>query len=823
MQEENIFSKRTFQEKVIQALILDKFWAQTFIEILNIDESFDYAPLKVLAKEYIGHYKQYKEFPSNDLLKIMIGDTYSNPQDMVLKSQALFVIEKIEKGQDVNDLAWVKDKAFEFCKQQNLKKALVESASLVGTDQYEKVIEIMKEAIAAGTPNTSGHDYLEDFDARYSETYRNCIATKIPKLDDKNIMNGGLGSGELGIVVAPSGCHKKGTKILMFDGSIKNVEDVRVGDKLMGADSKPRNVLNLARGKSQMYTIIPTKGESFTVNDEHILSLRNSKTNKIVNISVNDYLKTSKNFKNLYKLYRSNEIEFQKEVSSQELEIDPYILGVLIGDGSLSSECIEITTADIEIDNEIRNFALKENLGITKHKQKNSKAHGLYFTNNHKHNNPLIKKLEKLKLINTKSGDKFIPEKYKVSSVENRLKLLAGLIDTDGSLSSNCFDFVTKSYRLATDILFISRSLGFSAYMKKTIKKSQNGTSGLYYRITISGKGLEKIPTKIKRKQAKERKQIKNTLNTGFSLQKENIDDFYGFALDGDHLFLLGDFTVTHNTGKTHCLIHLAASALLQQKNVIYYTLELSERLVGLRFDSHLCNIPNSECAFQKEEIKNFLKDLKDNNQLGRLIIKEYPVRSTTVNTIRNHIERQAFKGFKTDLIVVDYAGILRSAEKLDLPRLEMQHIVQDLRKLSKELMIPVWTALQANREGAKAEVIDITELAESFGPAMDADFIIGLQRPRQNRQTGFGNIFIAKNRFGIDGIKFPIHLDTSKSKLTVLDVKEESDDDGENDDDEQLSSKARILMEARKSIEARKKNNKLIFSPITSNSNKDY
>jgi hypothetical protein len=208
MSSDNIFSKRTFQEKVVQALLLDKMWAQNFIEILNVNESFDYAPLKVLATEYVGYYTKYKEFPSIELLKMVVSDNYSEPNDLLLRTQSVAILEKIEKGEDISDLSWVKERAFEFCKQQNLKKALRESAELVGTDNYEKVIDIMKNAIAAGLPNSTGHDYWEDFDARYSETYRNCVSTGLWKLDEKKIMNGGLGEGEIGVVVAPSGVGK---------------------------------------------------------------------------------------------------------------------------------------------------------------------------------------------------------------------------------------------------------------------------------------------------------------------------------------------------------------------------------------------------------------------------------------------------------------------------------------------------------------------------------------------------------------------------------------------------------------------------------------
>lgn len=112
------------------------------------------------------------------------------------------------------------------------------------------------------------------------------------------------------ILWGPPGCHAAGTKVIMYDGSKKNVEDVKIGDFLMGPDSKPRKVLDLCRGKDEMYEVTPTKGDSFVVNGHHILSLHKSHSEdksypEILNISVNDYCKLSECEKTKYKLRRS--------------------------------------------------------------------------------------------------------------------------------------------------------------------------------------------------------------------------------------------------------------------------------------------------------------------------------------------------------------------------------------------------------------------------------------------------------------------------------------------------------------------------------------
>jgi hypothetical protein len=150
-------------------------------------------------------------------------------------------------------------------------------------------------------------------------------------------------------------------------------------------------------------------------------------------------------------------------------------------------------------------------------------------------------------------NNKHIPKIYKINDKNNRLQLLAGLIDTDGSYSNKdkCFDIIQKNKILSDDILFLARSLGYAAYQKKCNKSCMykgNKVEGLYYRICISGDNLSEIPTKCIRKQADERMQKKDALKTGINVKHIGWGKYYGFTLDNNHRYLLGDFTVTHNT-----------------------------------------------------------------------------------------------------------------------------------------------------------------------------------------------------------------------------------------------------------------------------------
>lgn len=221
------------------------------------------------------------------------------------------------------------------------------------------------------------------------------------------------------------------------------------------------------------------------------------------------------------------------------------------------------------------------------------------------------------------------------------------------------------------------------------------------------------------------------------------------------------------SVGKSHALVHFGAQSLLEGKTVFHYTMELNERYVGIRYDSHLTGIAASDCSDSMDLIKEYF--LYHKEALGRLIIKEYPARTITCNTIRAHVEKMSLKGLRPDLILLDYAGLMRSTEKYELLRLEMQYVIQEIRKMAGELQIPIWTALQSNKDGAKSDIVDLTNLAESYGQAAEADFVLGLQRVSTQKSTGFGTLFVAKNRFGIDGLQFKVHIDTAHSKIRIL------------------------------------------------------
>lgn len=353
------------------------------------------------------------------------------------------------------------------------------------------------------------------------------------------------------LAVLPTGagkCLAKGTPVLCLDGDVRPVEDIRVGQLLMGPDSQPRKVVSLSRGREMMYRITPVKGEPFVVNESHILSFKKTGSYEVVNLSVKDYLSKSRTWKHTHKAWRVG-VDFPTKKHSKVLP--PYMLGLWLGDGSAKSA--SVTTADVEIINYLYSFAEKTGQSLRMEELPIGNRASTYHLSKDYARDGTRSELRRLGLL----FNKHVPMGYKTGDRSQRLELLAGLLDSDGHYDGKSYDVVFKIERLANDLAYVARSLGFAAYVKPCIKKCYNtGSSGAYFRISISG-DFSDIPTRLTRNVFRARRQRKNVLLTGISVEPIGEDEYFGFTLSGpDRLFLLGDFTVTHNTVTFSDVIH---------------------------------------------------------------------------------------------------------------------------------------------------------------------------------------------------------------------------------------------------------------------------
>lgn len=227
----------------------------------------------------------------------------------------------------------------------------------------------------------------------------------------------------------------------------------------------------------------------------------------------------------------------------------------------------------------------------------------------------------------------------------------------------------------------------------------------------------------------------------------------------------MGVFVAPAGIGKSMALVNAAANCVKKGMNVVYYTLELSDTYVGGRFDTYFTGIPTSDLKYHREEVEQALEKVE-----GNLVIKYYPTKTATINTIAAHLDKCALQGCVPDIVFIDYADLLRDASANKNARHDqvLGGIYEELRGLAGLHKIPIWTASQANRSAAEQEVIEADKIAESYAKVMVADFIVSLSRKTADKISGTGRWHIIKNRFGPDGLTFPSKMNMSVCGIEI-------------------------------------------------------
>jgi replicative DNA helicase len=253
----------------------------------------------------------------------------------------------------------------------------------------------------------------------------------------------------------------------------------------------------------------------------------------------------------------------------------------------------------------------------------------------------------------------------------------------------------------------------------------------------------------------------RDTIESGW----EPVDYIMDGGLAGGEL---GVVVAPSGIGKSWFLQALGVNALKAGKNVVHYTLELNQAYVGMRYATIFSEVPVANIKDNKEHVKEIItKQCK-----GELLIKYFPTRAATVQTLHTHLKTIELMGHEPDLILVDYADLLRGMGLRNdtAVRHILGDIYEDLRGMSGEFQIPIWTASQSNRSSLEDEIIGAEKIAESYAKIMTADFVMSLSRKIEDKIANTGRVHVIKNRFGPDGMTYPTTMNTSIGKIDIYD-----------------------------------------------------
>lgn len=448
------------------------------------------------------------------------------------------------------------------------------------------------------------------------------------------------------LVTGGRGCETPTQGVIMADLTVKQIKDIKVGDYVMGDNFQPRKVLATTSGKSMMYRVSQTSAEDYFVNDGHILTVKKSKAamedkggltkngtyrrpngrypqyGEIADINVLDYSNRGKHFRENFRGFKAGSIPFDE----RPVLIDPYLLGVWLGDGT--SIYPQITTPEPEIEAYLQDYAEKNGLQVTVNGEK-GKTKTLRLARVGQKPNCFLNKLRGYGLI----ANKHIPQQYISNSESVRLNLLAGLLDSDGTRDGNGYEITQKRKELAKQIKFIADTLGFRTSLTERTAHIGEKDCGTYYRVHING-DVWRIPCKVSRKRILETECHKNKdwRLSQLEVSEVGVGEWCGITLDGNQRYLHEDGTVTHNSGKS-----FSSSAFIER-----LTFELGKDENGERVNHQILYCRYTMVSAAVSVIPEFME------KIGLDGTDKYFKASRTDVTNRSTGARIMFRGIKT-------------------------------------------------------------------------------------------------------------------------------------------------------------------------------
>jgi hypothetical protein len=463
---------------------------------------------------------------------------------------------------------------------------------------------------------------------KLSDLTKTIVATLLNKYDFFMVIEGN------------TGCQPKGSKVLMSDGSWKNIENIENGDEVLSPQNNGKVIFAKVRKchnwfSKNNYIITDNKGnELYKCSSTHKIPYYEYKNKNIQKNSVyylNNLKKSVLERKNCFSTF-----PIKKFYGRKNCEIEPYTLGVYLGDGSFSS--IRKNRVDnkgssgnwlgrqLNISNskkEVMDEVCKYHPPMKIYTRKVSKMYRFSL------NSKLAEQLIKYQLDGKRIGEKFIPKDALLSDLNYRKKLLAGLIDTDGYFDKGCYKITTKSQRMAKDIRELILSLGQQARIRKIVKEIKKiSFKGEYFSVSFNLKDLH-IPLHVNYKKRDIHKKFLHKYPNTFriKIKKDRAKRVYGFEVNSkSHNYITDNWIVTGNSGKSTLAFHIASKVaqefhrlyLLRPDVVEYYyervgrKMELTEeewvlKLLKLNEEKKYRFKPQTSLIYTQDELQNFL------------------------------------------------------------------------------------------------------------------------------------------------------------------------------------------------------------------------
>lgn len=701
-----------------------------------------------------------------------------------------------------------------YMRTQLSQAAILQAAQEAeGNPEYDLPEAVSKHMDNINLLDVSGHQsdvihMYKDHEVKeelYSTLFQQQLKTGLPSLD--KALGGGLARGEMGMVIAPSGKGKAldmDTDILTPNGVVKN-GDLKEGDYVYNRLGKPVKILGIYdQGELDEYKVTTDDGRTIYCNDEHLFSywsISGSRNLSLVTKTLKEMIDTGLSKTNSkgvithrYSIPTSSALEFPE----QDLPVKPYTLGALIGDGSLTGKPLYISASDEKLP--VLDRIVAEN-GWASYKR-NSPSNYTYtfkYPNNPKRKNVHTSDLDLPKEVLHHAKDKHIPEKYKIGSKKQRLELLQGLFDTDGSVfkrkGSNTIkvNFSSTSAKLVEDMVYILRSLGYKATsrVRQRDRKLKNGDLATpEWNINVNGtlemlKDLFSVPFKLARFEGAkaitsyhDRARIVSAEPTGRKVPMRCI-----YVDDEEHLYVAGDFIVTHNT---QTLANLAVNYTKQGYNVFFVALEETSARMGIRFDRLVGKLAYSDIINKQEEAishsyQNLIKAYQvaeKKHAFGDLAFFRRSPRTTTIDEIQQVVLSTEHKtGIHYDCIIVDYPDLLLSNYGNNASEAEQGgKTYEDVRRVGQQLDAVMWVASQVNRTSNMSEVINAYSIEGSYRKLNAVEFAMTLNQTHEEFEEGYVRFYLDKIRNRSDGYKEDmLHFKYEPKSLTLT---EESDSD---------------------------------------------